>query len=144
MDEVLKKNRNKDENKVKIIVEAIGSADALPYRKYVYYDGLLGDVLRDIRYYRYNEPNTPLSKTFIKGETLITNSEIALLRAWDAVKYLDNKYKIKSKYIKIQTREFEQTGPEYRRLDLEITLKKTPPAVEKKNLNIKTKLNNNE
>jgi hypothetical protein len=144
LDEVLKKNQNKGENNVEIIVEAIGSDDALPLKKKVYYDGLLGDTLRNIMYYRFNEPDIPLFKTFIKGETLITNSEIALLRAWDAVKYLDNKYKIKSKYIKIQTREFEQTGPEYRRLDLKITLKDRSRSAEKNEINFKNKLNNNE
>jgi hypothetical protein len=123
LDEVLRKNQNKGRN-IEIIVEAIGSADALPYRKDVYYDGLLGDVLRDIKYYRYDEPNIPLSKTFIKEQTLMTNEGLALLRAWDAVEFLRReRYHIEDKNIKIYARKFDKYGAEYRRLDLTITLK---------------------
>jgi hypothetical protein len=122
LDEILEKNRNKGKN-VEIAIEAIGSADALPFRKKVYYDGLLGDTLRNIRYYRIDKPNTPLQKTFIKDETLITNELLALLRALDAVRYLNAKYYIKDEYIKILTREFDEIGPEYRKLDLKITMK---------------------
>jgi hypothetical protein len=120
LDDVLKKNR---ENESVIDVEVIGSADALPYLKKVYYDGLLGDTLSDVRYFKYGEPDTPRYITFIKGQTLMTNEYLALLRAWDAMIYLNSMYFIDPENIKIFVREFDKIGPEYRRLDLKITLK---------------------
>jgi hypothetical protein len=111
---------NKEDNIV-FEVEAIGSADAIPYRRKVYYDGLLGDTLYNVRYYRFNEPDNPLYITFIKNETLMSNEYLALLRAYDAVKSLCHGYYIDN--VKIFTREFDKTGPEYRRLDLQITLR---------------------
>jgi hypothetical protein len=121
LDELLEANRS---DNVEIEIEAIGSADALPFKKKVYYDGLLGDTLSNIRYYNLNKPDIPLYMTFIKGQTRITNEGLALLRAVDAVKYLYDKYDIiADRHIKIYTREFDKVGPEYRRLDLKITMK---------------------
>jgi uncharacterized cupin superfamily protein len=120
LDDILERNIN---NNMVIEIEAIGSADALPYRKKVYYDGILGDCLSNLRYYRFDKPNTPLYITFMKGETLMTNENLALLRAYDAVKYLKERYFIEDEDIRIFTREFAQIGAEYRRLDLQITLR---------------------
>jgi hypothetical protein len=119
LDDVLKKNRG---NNTVIEVEAIGSADALLYKSTVYYDGLLGDTLH-VKYFRYNEPDTPQYVTFIKRKTPMTNEYLALLRALDAVKYLYDRYYIDRENIKIFVREFDEAGPEYRRLDLKITLR---------------------
>jgi hypothetical protein len=118
LDEILK-NKNQD---MIIAVEAIGSADALLWHKKTYYDGLLGD-LYGVKYYRLNDPITPLYETFITGETLMTNEKLALLRAYDVIKYLKLKYSIEDKNIMIFTREFDKVGPEYRRLDLQITIR---------------------
>jgi hypothetical protein len=120
LDNVLEKNRS---NNVAIEIEAIGSTDTLLFKKKIYYDGLLGDTIYNIRYYRYDKPDMPLYITFIKDETLITNEYLALLRAYDAVKYLYDRYYIDRNDIKIFTREFDEAGPEYRRLDLQISLR---------------------
>jgi hypothetical protein len=127
LDDVLKKNKEntwKENKKNNIIIEmdAIGSADAIPYMRKIYYDGLLGDTV-SIRYYRFNDPEIPLDKTFIKGKTLMTNEYLALLRAFDAVKYLWEEYDIDPKNTRITAREFDKIGPEYRRLDLQFTLR---------------------
>jgi hypothetical protein len=119
LNDVLDKNKR---NNIIIEVEAIGSSDALPDMGQVYYDGLLGDSI-SVTYYRFNDPEIALNETFIKGKTLMTNEYLALLRALDAVKYLCGKYDIDPKNTKIIAREFDREGPEYRRLDLQITLR---------------------
>jgi hypothetical protein len=119
LNDVLDKNKK---NNIIIEVEAIGSADALPYKRKTYYDGLLGQTV-SVKYYRFNAPNIPLNKTFIQDQTLMTNEYLALLRALDVVNYLCSKYDIDTKDTKIIAREFDREGPEYRRLDLQITLR---------------------
>jgi hypothetical protein len=119
LNDVLDKNKK---NNTIIEVEAIGSSDALPEMGQVYYDGLLGDSI-SVTYYRFNDPEVALNKTFTKGNTLMTNEYLALLRALDAVKYLCGKYDIDPKNTKIIAREFDREGPQYRRLDLQITLR---------------------
>jgi hypothetical protein len=119
LDDVLAKNKK---NNIIIEVEAIGSSNILPKTGKIYYNGLLGDTV-SIRYYRFNDPETPLDKTFIKGKTLMTNEYLALLRAFDAVKYLWEKYYIDSTNTRIIAREFNKKGQEYGRLDLQITLR---------------------
>jgi hypothetical protein len=119
LDDVLDKNKK---NNSIIEVEVIGSPDALPDTGKIYYDGLLGNTVY-VTYSRFDKPNIPLNETFIKGKTVMTNEYLALLRAVDAVKYLCGKYRIDLKNTKIIAREFDKEGSEYRRLDLQITLR---------------------
>jgi hypothetical protein len=122
LDHIIDKNRNEN---VEIAIEVIGSDDnVIPFREKVYYDGLLGDTLSNVQYYRINEPDIPLYKTFIKEKTVLTNNEFALLKALDAVKYLCDMYDIDEKDIKICVKEFDRFRMEYQELDLKITLKK--------------------
>jgi hypothetical protein len=120
LDDILTKNR--ENNNIVIEVEAIGSADALRYNNEVYYDGRLGNTL-EVRYFKCNEPDIPLDTKFTKGKTRMTNELLALLRALDAVIYFYDRNYIDPENIKIFVREFDRAGPEYRRLDLQITLR---------------------
>ena len=104
-----------------IKVMAVGSADGLLVRKNLTYDGQLGD-LYNVKYYRGSSPNQPQYANFIKGKTRMTNEYFALLRAYDVISYLKEKYSIEEKNIELYVEEFSNIGSDYRRCDLSITL----------------------
>jgi hypothetical protein len=104
-----------------IKIVATGSADGLPVKKNITYDGKLGD-LYGVEYYRENNPYQPQYADFIYGKTRMTNEYFALLRAYDVILYLIRKYSIDKKNIKLYVKEFSNIGDYYRRCDLSITL----------------------
>ncbi|MDR2511736.1 MAG: hypothetical protein LBC89_04665 [Bacteroidales bacterium] len=113
----------KDKNTI-IKVVAYGSADGTSVKSGLKYNGEFGYNTKKIKYYKDNNVNRPLYKEFIAGQTPMTNSDFALLRAYDIVKYMTDRFSISENNIKIFTIEYDEIGEEYRRCDFSITLEK--------------------
>jgi hypothetical protein len=117
--------------------EVIGNADGLPVKTTYTYSGDLGTITH-FPYYSYNT-NKMEEMSLIPNVTSHTNESIAFLRALDVIRYASRSPRLKTAHTRISTYVNPQTGSEYRRVILRLTIKdalgeqynKIPPILRK-------------